>query len=79
MGKQNGPNAISNNNKTFIKSRIPISEMPGGSITMHVVIQHPTMVKKNHNFINLYKALICFLYIHANIRLSYKCFDSCKN
>ncbi|KAI3842334.1 hypothetical protein MKW98_026124 [Papaver atlanticum] len=58
QGKQNGPKAVSDvklinagrileNNKTLTESRVPVGEMPGGTVTMHVVVQHPMVDKKN--------------------------------
>ena len=32
---------ILENNKTLGESRVPVGEMPGGSITMHVVVRPP--------------------------------------
>ncbi|XP_047341585.1 membrane-anchored ubiquitin-fold protein 6-like [Impatiens glandulifera] len=37
---------ILENNKTLAESRLPIGELPGGSITMHVVLR-PPMLDKN--------------------------------
>ncbi|KAL5712916.1 hypothetical protein ACHQM5_015038 [Ranunculus cassubicifolius] len=34
------------NNKTLAESRIPFGELPGGVITMHVVVQPPIAKKK---------------------------------
>ncbi|XP_073143476.1 membrane-anchored ubiquitin-fold protein 3-like [Henckelia pumila] len=50
--KENGPKSINDiklinagkileNNKTLGESRVPISEVPGGVITMHVVVRPP--------------------------------------
>ncbi|CAM6094043.1 unnamed protein product [Calypogeia fissa] len=50
--KENGPKTISDmklinagkvleNNKTLAESRVPVGELPGGVITMHVVVRPP--------------------------------------
>ncbi|XP_065847639.1 membrane-anchored ubiquitin-fold protein 3-like [Euphorbia lathyris] len=55
--KENGPRALNDvklinggkileNNKTLAESRLPVSELPGGVITMHVVLR-PPMPEKN--------------------------------
>ncbi|OVA03314.1 Ubiquitin supergroup [Macleaya cordata] len=58
QGKENGPKAVSDvklinagrileNNRTLAESRVQVGELPGGIITMHVVVQHPLTDKKN--------------------------------
>lgn len=55
--KQNGPKTINEiklinggkileNNRTLAESRIPVVELPGGVITMHVVVR-PSTIEKN--------------------------------
>ncbi|KAJ9167062.1 hypothetical protein P3X46_021741 [Hevea brasiliensis] len=55
--KENGPNTLNDvklinagkileNNRTLAESRLPVSELPGGVITMHVVLR-PPMPDKN--------------------------------
>ncbi|XP_076884912.1 membrane-anchored ubiquitin-fold protein 6-like isoform X1 [Bidens hawaiensis] len=56
--KENGPKTINDfklinagkileNNKTLAESRSPVSEIPGGAITMLVVMRSPTADKNN--------------------------------
>ncbi|XP_076916172.1 membrane-anchored ubiquitin-fold protein 6-like [Bidens hawaiensis] len=56
--KENGPKTINeiklinagkilDNNKTLAESRSPVSEIPGGAITMLVVVRPPTADKNN--------------------------------
>ncbi|URE01307.1 hypothetical protein MUK42_19427 [Musa troglodytarum] len=48
---------ILDNNQTIAESRVPVGELPGGVITMHVVVRPPVLDKNNdgqHEF-NLYK------------------------
>ncbi|KAK9096790.1 hypothetical protein Sjap_022287 [Stephania japonica] len=56
--KENGPKTISDvklinagkileNSKTLAECRIPVGDLPGGVITMHVVVQPPISEKKN--------------------------------
>ena len=40
---------ILENNKTVGESRVPIGELPGGVITMHVVVRPPVSDKNNGN------------------------------
>eukprot|EP00252_Welwitschia_mirabilis_P002290 TRINITY_DN12200_c0_g1_i1.p1 TRINITY_DN12200_c0_g1~~TRINITY_DN12200_c0_g1_i1.p1 ORF type:complete len:125 (+),score=23.54 TRINITY_DN12200_c0_g1_i1:393-767(+) len=57
-GKENGPKSIGDlklinagkileNSKTLAESRVPVGELPGGVITMHVVVRPPTSDKNN--------------------------------
>lgn len=59
--KENGPKTISDmklinagkvleNNKTLAESRVPVGELPGGVITMHVVVRPPTSDQKDGMF-----------------------------
>ncbi|KAJ7556275.1 hypothetical protein O6H91_05G077100 [Diphasiastrum complanatum] len=52
--KENGPKSVNDmklinagkileNNKTLAESRVPVGELPGGVITMHVVVRPPTV------------------------------------
>lgn len=54
--KENGPKTISDmklinagkvleNSKTLAESRVPVGELPGGVITMHVVVRPPSSDK----------------------------------
>lgn len=54
--KENGPKTINDmklinagkvleNNKTLAESRVPVGELPGGVITMHVVVRPPSSDK----------------------------------
>eukprot|EP00246_Nothoceros_aenigmaticus_P001180 TRINITY_DN1158_c0_g1_i1.p2 TRINITY_DN1158_c0_g1~~TRINITY_DN1158_c0_g1_i1.p2 ORF type:complete len:120 (+),score=13.29 TRINITY_DN1158_c0_g1_i1:580-939(+) len=56
--KENGPKTISDmklinagkvleNSKTLAESRVPVGELPGGVITMHVVVRLPTSDQKD--------------------------------
>ncbi|KAK9903056.1 hypothetical protein M0R45_001307 [Rubus argutus] len=56
--KENGPRTINDlklinagkileNNRTLADSRLPVGELPGGLITMHVVVRIPVADKKN--------------------------------
>lgn len=56
--RENGPKTINDvklinagkileNNKTLAESRTPVSEVPGGVITMHVVVRPPIADKKS--------------------------------
>jgi hypothetical protein len=47
---------ILENNKTLGESRVPVGEVPGGVITMHVVVRPPQSDKSGN-------ALILLLYI----------------
>lgn len=40
---------ILENNRTLAESRLPVSELPGGVITMHVVLRPPIPDKKSGN------------------------------
>lgn len=57
--KENGPRTVNDlklinagkvleNNKTLAESRLPL-ELPGGVITMHVVVRPPLLDKSNGN------------------------------
>lgn len=41
---------ILENNRTLGESRLPVGELPGMIITMHVVLRPPTLDKKTGNF-----------------------------
>ncbi|KAK1278180.1 Membrane-anchored ubiquitin-fold protein 3 [Acorus gramineus] len=56
--KENGPKTIHDvklinagkileNNRTLGESRVPVAELPGGVITMHVVVRPPLSDKNN--------------------------------
>lgn len=58
--KENAPKTINDvklinggkileNNKTLAESRLPIGELPGGVITMHIVIRPPASEKNTGN------------------------------
>ncbi|KAJ0024904.1 hypothetical protein Pint_08282 [Pistacia integerrima] len=58
--KENGPKTVSNvqlihagkileNNRTIADSRLPVVELPGGVITMHVVLRLPLPDKNSSN------------------------------
>lgn len=60
--KENGPRTINDlklinagkileNNRTLADSRLPVGELPGGLITMHVVVRIPVADKKNGNYV----------------------------
>lgn len=62
--KTNGPKTINDlklinggkileNNLTLAESRLPIEELPGGVITMHVVVRPPTMEKFEKNDLDI--------------------------
>ena len=38
---------ILENNRTLAESRVPVGELPGGVITMHVVVRPPQLDKNN--------------------------------
>ncbi|TQE09670.1 hypothetical protein C1H46_004763 [Malus baccata] len=59
--KENGPRTINDlklinagkileNNRTLADSRNPVGELPGGLITMHVVVRPPIADKKNVSY-----------------------------
>lgn len=56
-GKENNPRSVNDmnlinagkileNSKTLAESRVPIAELPGGVITMHVVVRPPSADKR---------------------------------
>jgi hypothetical protein len=58
--KENGPKTVNDvklinagkileNNKTLAESRLPVAEVPGGVITMHVVVRPPLSDKNSGN------------------------------
>lgn len=58
--KENGPKSFNDiklinagrileNNRTLAESRLPLSEVPGGVITMHVVVRPPVPDKNSGN------------------------------
>nr|DAD40241.1 TPA_asm: hypothetical protein HUJ06_014564 [Nelumbo nucifera] len=58
VDKENGPKTINDvklinagkileNSRTLAESRVPVGELPGGVITMHVVVRPPLSDKKN--------------------------------
>ncbi|XP_021656849.2 membrane-anchored ubiquitin-fold protein 6 isoform X2 [Hevea brasiliensis] len=62
--KENGPNTLNDvklinagkileNNRTLAESRLPVSELPGGVITMHVVLRPPMPDKNSVFFLKL--------------------------
>ncbi|XP_051124338.1 membrane-anchored ubiquitin-fold protein 6 isoform X2 [Andrographis paniculata] len=68
---ENGPKSINDiklinagrileNNRTLAESRLPLSEIPGGVITMHVVVRPPISDKNNKLQDNLPKKGGCF-------------------
>lgn len=44
---------ILENNRTLAESRLPVGELPGMIITMHLVLRPPTLDNKSGNFCNL--------------------------
>jgi hypothetical protein len=59
-GKENGPKSVNDmklinagkileNTKTLAESRVPVGELPGCVITMHVVVRPPTSEKASGN------------------------------
>ncbi|XP_056173270.1 membrane-anchored ubiquitin-fold protein 6 isoform X1 [Syzygium oleosum] len=61
--KENGPKTLNDvklihagkileNNKTLAESRLQVGELPGGVITMHVVVRPPNPDKKNEKLQN---------------------------
>lgn len=63
--KENGPRTINDlklinagkileNNRTLADSRLPVGELPGGLITMHVVVRPPIADKKNGNYVSIF-------------------------
>ncbi|BBG95708.1 membrane-anchored ubiquitin-fold protein 6 precursor [Prunus dulcis] len=71
--KENGPRTINDlklinagkileNNRTLADSRLPVGELPGGLITMHVVVRPPIADKKNEEYV--YIITIYFLGLH---------------
>ncbi|XP_004300660.1 PREDICTED: membrane-anchored ubiquitin-fold protein 6-like [Fragaria vesca subsp. vesca] len=61
--KENGPRMINDlklinagkileNNRTLADSRLPVGELPGGLITMHVVVRIPVADKKSDKLQN---------------------------
>ncbi|WZZ01153.1 hypothetical protein YC2023_073481 [Brassica napus] len=40
---------ILDNNRTLAESTLPVGELPGMVITMHVVLRPPTLDKKSHS------------------------------
>ena len=53
---------ILENSKTLAESRVPVGEVPGSVITMHVVVRPPQSNKSG----NALFPLICSIY-HANL------------
>ncbi|KAF9608203.1 hypothetical protein IFM89_007825 [Coptis chinensis] len=58
LDKENGPKTINDvklinagkileNHRNLAESRVPVAELPGGVITMHVVVQPPMFDKNN--------------------------------
>jgi hypothetical protein len=58
--KENGPKTLNDvklinagkileNNRTLAESRVPVGELPGGVITMHVVVRPPLSDKISGN------------------------------
>jgi len=45
---------ILENNRTIAESRVLVGELPGGVITMHVVVRPPVSDKNNGSFSDLY-------------------------
>lgn len=63
--KENGPRMINDlklinagkileNNRTLADSRLPVGELPGGLITMHVVVRIPVADKKSGNYVSIF-------------------------
>lgn len=59
--KENGPKSVNDiklinagrileNNRTLAESRLPLSEVPGGVITMHVVVRPPLPDKNSGKY-----------------------------
>lgn len=71
VDKDNGPKTINSlqlinagkileNHKTIADSRVPISELPGGAITMLAIVRPTLPEKSKGNYNNL--CPVCFLY-----------------
>lgn len=80
--KENGPKTINDvklinagkileNNRTIAESRLPVGGLPGGVITMHVVVRAPLPDKNsgnsfNHMALNFHKTLSdIFVYVKS--------------
>lgn len=81
MEKENGPKTINDvklinagkileNTRTLAESRVPVGELPGGVITMHVVVRPPLSDKISGN---LYKSIMAQCLNHVVICLSPRC------
>ncbi|KMZ68302.1 Membrane-anchored ubiquitin-fold protein 3 [Zostera marina] len=68
--KKNGPKTINDlklinggkileNNHTLAEARLPLGELPGGVITMHVVVRPLTMEKSERNDLDIPKTNRC--------------------
>lgn len=79
--KENGPKTINEvklinagkileNNKTLAESRSPVSELPGGAITMLVVVRPPFSDKNSGNYRQKIMLYINRLYLHINHKWS---------
>ena len=71
--KENGPRTINDlklinagkileNNRTLADSRNPVGELPGGLITMHVVVRPPIADKKNGNYVYVLLDLLAVVF-----------------
>lgn len=57
---------ILENNRTIAESRTPVGEIPGGIITMHVVVQPPISDKNNGIPFYLWLRLSCYVDLFVN-------------
>ncbi|CAA2994454.1 membrane-anchored ubiquitin-fold 6-like [Olea europaea subsp. europaea] len=78
--KENGPKSINDlklinagkileNNRTLMESRLPLTEVPGGVITMHVVVRPLHLDKNTGNpQKNTFQCIIYILHIRDDFR-----------
>lgn len=50
---------ILENNQTLLESRVPVGELPGGVITMHVVVRPPQHDKNNGIVLLFLQFIVC--------------------
>lgn len=56
---------ILENNRTIAESRIPVGELPGGVITMHVVVRPPVFDKNSGTLFMLELYFIFFIFFFS--------------
>lgn len=56
---------ILENNYTIAESRVPVGELPGGVITMHVVVRPPVPDKNSGTLHDLYWLLLMIVLAHV--------------